>query len=535
MSANQIKVRRRELPKGSMNKLRLAAVFAVVILLGAIIVSVVVSYSGGFGYSFAPLEITADGNRQIIRVPAGGNLQEAVNRASSGDIIELQAGATYNDINLPNKPLTDFVTIQSSAAAKLPENIRVTPRQSNLMAKIITRGKGKPAVSAENGANHYRFVGIEFTPSNADYIYNLVLFGVGETKPADVPHDLEIDRCYLHPAKSGVVRRGLALNSANTVIKNSYFEGFAFNEEETQAICGWTGTKNVKILNNYLEGGAENVMFGGSGPANAELIPTDIEISGNHFNKPADWKGKVSLKCLFELKNAKRVQFTGNYLENNWVESAFRITVRSEDGKAPFNTIEDVLIKDNIINGAGSGIGILGKDDYYENKKDSSARQILKRLTISNNIFLNIGSEEYAGSGFFIQVSDGEDISITNNTVFNRGNIATFYGVLPENFIFRDNIVGHGEYGIHGLDNIKSPVARKLFQNNVFVNNRNLDSDSFSYPPGNFLVNNYQTVGFADADKNDFRLNSNSKFKGKAIGGKDIGSDLNFDLIGKIK
>ncbi len=171
------------------------------------------------------------------------------------------------------------------------------------------------------------------------------------------------------------------MNSADTIIKNSYLSGFAGNQEETQGIAGWTGTKNVKILNNYIEAGAENILFGGSDPLSADLIPADIEIRGNHLNKPAEWNGKFTVKCLFELKNAKRVQFVENYLENNWVGSAFRITVRNENGKAQFSTIEDAVIKDNIVEGAGDGINILGTDDIHPS-------QTLKNLTISNNLFL---------------------------------------------------------------------------------------------------------------------------------------------------
>ncbi len=60
--------------------------------------------------------IVANGPKKIIKVPPGGNVQAAIEKAASGDIVELQAGAVYNGtINLPNKPLTDFVTIQSSS------------------------------------------------------------------------------------------------------------------------------------------------------------------------------------------------------------------------------------------------------------------------------------------------------------------------------------------------------------------------------------------------------------------------------------
>lgn len=522
MSANQIKIRRKESSESNRSRFRSVAIFAVLILLGAIATFALASFSVNFGFYSAPLEIVADGNRQIIRVPAGGNLQEAVNRAKSGDIIEVQAGAAYNEIILPNKPLTDFITIQSSAISKLPENSRVTPKQSNLLAKIITRGGGKPAVSAENGAHHYRLRGIEFVPATADYIYNLVLFGANETKVADVPHDLEIDRCYFHPFKSGVTRRGIALNSRTTTVTNSYLAGFAFPGEETQAIGGWTGTKDVKIINNYLEGGAENILIGGSDPASADLIPADIEIRANYFYKPVEWKDKATIKCLFELKNAKRVQFVGNYLENNWADAAFRITVRNQDGTAPFSTIEDVLIKDNVISGAGAGINILGKDDTHPS-------QTLKRLNIVNNLFLRIGEGEWEGAGYFVQVSGGEDILIANNTAFNMGNLASFHGDAPRNFLFRDNIVGHGEYGIHGYENIKSSAGQKLFQNNIILNNRKISASDTSFPTGNFWVQDYKNVGFAGFAQNDFRLAPDSRFKGKGKDKTDIGSNLSAD------
>ena len=522
MSANQIKVRHKEISKPKMKKINVFICLAAIILLGATLAFALAVFSEKFNFSSAHLEITSEAGKTIIRVPPGGDLQAAINKANSGDVIELKAGATYyGEIKLPNKPLTDFITIQSSAVTQLPENQRVKPSQSNLLAKIVSRGRGAPAVSTENAAHHYRFVGIEFAPSNTDYIYNLVFFGEPKNV-ADAAHHLEIDRCYFHHFKSGITRRAVALNSQMTTIKNSYFEGFAFPQQETQAILGWTGTKDVKIINNYIEGGAENIMFGGADPISDDLIPADIEVLGNHLNKPMEWKGKSTTKCLFELKNAKRVQFIGNYLENNWVGSAFRITVRNQDGAAPFSTIEDVLIKDNIIDGAGDGINILGKDDTHPS-------ETLKRLNIVNNLFLNIGGEKWEGRGYFVQVNDGEDILIANNTVFNIGNITSFHGELPRDFLFRDNIVGHGNYGIHGHDNIRSPAGQRLFQNNVIVNNQNVTQSDTSFPAGNFWVQDYKYVGFMNFDQNDFRLAPVSRFKGKGAGKIDIGCNLSME------
>ena len=467
------------------------------------------AYSGKLGIIGPRFEIVQNGASHIIKVPPGGNIQAALEQAAGGDIVELQAGGVYfGEIKLPNKPLTDFVTIQSSAAASLSPDKRVGPEQAVSMAKILSRGSGKPAVSAANGANHYRFVGIEFAASNADYNYGLITLGSGERDAARLPHDLEIDRSYIHPFKSGVVRRAVALNSANTTIKNSYIEGFGYPNEEAQGICGWSGTRNVHILNNYIEGGAENIMFGGSDPASADLIPIDIEIRGNHLNKPVEWREKAAVKTSFELKNARRVQFTDNLLTNIWAGSAFRITIRNQDGAAPFSTIEDVLIKDNIVNGAGAGLNILGKDD-------SNPSQTLKRLTIENNLLLNIGGKDFDGSGgYFIQIADGESITITNNTVFNTGNIATFHDASPRGLVVRDNLIGHGDYGIHGIDT-RSPDARSMFQNNIFLNLNRVPPSDYAFSSGNSIVGGIKDIGFVNAAGNDYRLAAGSKFKGK--------------------
>ncbi len=464
-------------------------------------------------------ELEFSGNQIIVK--AGGNFQAALDRAKSGDTIVLQAGAKFaGAFVLPNKPGSEYITVQSSDAAKLPKDgERVGLKDAASMPKILSSGKGKPAIETAPGAHHYRFVGIEIAPANNEYVYNLVFLNA--EKPADIPHHIEIDRCYLHSNLPGITRRGIALNSADTIIKNSYLAGFAGEGEETQGICGWAGTKNVKIINNYIEGGAENIMFGGSDPATADLIPADIEIRGNHLNKPAEWKGKYTLKCLFELKNAKRVNFVGNYLENNWVGSAFRITVRNDGGKAPFSTIEDVAVKDNVVVNAGEGVNILGSDNNFPS-------QTLKRLTVSNNLFLQI-------EGYFFQIAGGEDVSITNNTSFNNGTIASIYGDATKNLLVRDNIVGHGRYGIHGFaQSITNSIeARKTFQNNIIVNSQKIPDDEIQFPPNNFWIQDFNAVGFQNFAQNDFRLAPKSRYKGKGKDGGDIGSNLTVESPAK--
>lgn len=511
-----MQIRAKEKTKRS-NKRR--ALLTAVILAGLTLVGAGVffaAYSDKFSvFASTTVEITSSG--KIIRVPSGGDLQAALNKAESGDVIELAAGGVYNAIELPKKALNDFITIRSSAYSQLPAGKRVKPEQAGSMAKIVTRSSD-PAVNARDGANHFRFIGIEFTGDTSDYIYNILLLG-NDQSPTNVPSNIEIDRSYIHPSSKGISRRGIAINSAQTIIQNSYISGFGFPGEETQAICGWTGTRDIKILNNYLEGGAENVLFGGSDPASAELTPTNIELRGNFFNKPASWIGNATLKCLFELKNAKNVTVIGNVFSNNYVGSAFRITVRDQNGKATFSTIEDVIISDNVIKNAGEGINILGKDDTYPS-------QTLKRLRIVNNLMVNLkGGNGFEGDGYLFQISDGEDIRILNNTGLNSGSAFKFHGTLPRGLIVRDNIAGHGPYGIVGIDN-KLSTSRAMFQNNLFINNMKILPDDYNFPSGNILVQSIDNIGFTDPKKGNYQLAESSKYLRSGVSGGRIGADI---------
>jgi hypothetical protein len=101
-------------------------------------------------------------------------------------------------------------------------------------------------------------------------------------------------------------------------------------------------------------------------------------------------------------------------------------------------------------------------------------------------------------------------------------------------FSFLYNILSFGTYGVHG-DNIgvnAASVFSKYFPGsvivgNVITNEKNLSSDEFAFVPRNFLVENFGAVGFVNREKKSYHLAPNSRFKGKAENGKDIGCDIN--------
>ena len=104
------------------------------------------------------------------------------------------------------------------------------------------------------------------------------------------------------------------------------------------------------------------VIFGGADPKIVGLVPSDIEIRDNDFDKPLSWKAihKWSVKNLFELKSARRVLVDGNRFQNSWVDSqhgyAIMLTPRNQNGKAPWSAVEDLTFTRNLVTQCSSGI-----------------------------------------------------------------------------------------------------------------------------------------------------------------------------------
>src|SRR5215216_4284696 len=263
-------------------------------------------------------------------VPAGGNLQAAIDAAASGDTIILEAGATYRGpFILPKKAGDSYITIQAARAAEITG--RVSPSQSGLLAKLRSNVPADAIVQTAPGAHHYQLIGLEISTFGAsDFIYDLIRLGdgSGQTDPATVPHHLILDRLWVHGFPTQDLQRGISLNTAETSIVNSYISDIHGVGYDAQAICGWNGPGPYRIINNYLEAAGENVMFGGSLPSIANLVPSNIEIRRNYFFKPLSWRVDHptyagihwAVKNLLEFKNARNVIVDGNVLENSWID-----------------------------------------------------------------------------------------------------------------------------------------------------------------------------------------------------------------------
>ncbi len=470
---------------------------------------------------------------RVIAVPAGGDLQEALNRAEPGDVITLAAGATFTGpFELPRKAGSGWIVVRTSAPDKsLPApGTRVDPSAAPAMPKLeAARGS---VIDTATGAHHYRFIGIEIRPRSGAFLTNLVQLGAGETSPDALPHHIIFDRCYLHGDPERGSRRGIALNARSSAVVDSYLADFKEVGADSQAIAAWNGPGPFKIQNDYVEAAGEGLMFGGGDPSIPNLVPSDIEIRGNHVSRPLSWKegepgyeGKAwTVKNLLELKNARRVLIQGNLFEHHWAQAqsgfAILFTVRNQDGSAPWSVVEDVTFADNIVRHAAAGINMHGRDDLHPSQQT-------RRVAIRNNLFEDIGGPRWGGNGTLFQIINGTaNVVIEHNTAVQTGKIIMTEGPAPqEDFVFRANLVPHNEYGIIGTGTGPGrDTLDKYFPGAVVEGNVIAGGSSARYPRSNLFPGSLDDVGFRDRAHGDYRLGDGSRYK-KAAGGADPGVD----------
>jgi len=530
---------------------------------------------------------------KVIRVKAGQDAAQAVENASCGDTIELQAGATFNRLVLPAKKCDDshWIIIRTSAPdAKLPqEGNRLEPcyagvtslpgrppfhcaSSENVLAKIEFQGRGGsgPVIIAP-GANHYRLIGLEVTrAASPAVVYHLI---GPENAPAD---HLVFDRMWIHGTPQNETVRGVMLSHIRYgAVIDSYFSDFHCVAKtgacvDSQAVAGGSGDDPMgpyKIVNNFLEAAAESIELGGSA---ASATPMDIEVRRNHMFKPMIWmKGQPGfvggvdgnpfiVKNLFELKNASRVLFEGNILENTWggfSQAGFAILLTPKNqaigvrNVCPACQVTDVTIRYSTISHVGGGFQLgNGQSGNGGVPKDGG------RYSIHDVVVDDIQPELYNGHGMFAQISTApgvtqvvplHDVTIDHVTAFPPRMLFNIGGPLNEphmsHLSITNSIFLAGDQPVTttggGIDRNCSagPRSRSLgialescFSSYVFQNNVVIGGGG-GLPKGTSTPSKLADVGFVnpkDGKEGDYRLAATGKFKQKGTDGKDMGADL---------
>jgi len=472
-----------------------------------------------------------------ISVPAGGDFQAALNSAQPGDQIVLAAGATYTGpFTLPVKPGTGWILIRSSTAdANLPaEGQRMKPSYAAVLPKIVSPDAG-PAIQTAPGAHHYRFLGVEITTTATSLNYGLVLLGDGggaQNSLAQVPHDLILDRTYIHGNATVNLSRCVALNSAASAVIDSYLSECHAKGADAQAIAGWNGPGPFKIVNNYLEGSGENLLFGGADPSIPNLIPSDMEIRRNYFFKPLAWKasGAWTVKNLFELKLGRRILVQGNIFENSWedAQTGFAMVIWSvnQGGTTSWAQTADVWIRENIIRHAASGVQLTD----YNTDHPEFPTLYTQRVRFDNNLWLDISQANWGGDGRLFQLASSAGqlaaIKFYHQTGFESTTLITIVSGQTQGFEFGNNIVNYGLYGIHTPAASDGAALALYMPGYLFAGNAVIGASAANYPIANFFPATLDAVGFVNAAAGDYHLAASSLYKNQGTDGIDLGADI---------
>ena len=349
-------------------------------------------------------------------------LTNALNSSQPGDVIVLTAGYTYSgNFTLPVKtnPNGKWIYIVTSDYTGLPATgVRVAPTDVSHMATIISTNSTAPITLAQ-GADHWRFVGVEVTTTSAvgsprPFTYQLI----ETTTDIGFPmcDSIIVDRSYIHGTTAIDVQHAISANCSNFAVIDSYISETHFDGADSQAIGLWFSPGPIKIVNNYLEAAGENVLFGGAGGLTNPWVPSDIEIRNNWFIKPLSWdvvgvgvppNNTMVIKNHLEFKSARRVLVDNNIFENIWVsgQNGFSLAMTPRTNSSGLSAVvDDITVTNNVFKNISSGVDMLAHNDPQTCVPAQGCTAVgeLKRIIFYNNSF-QLGPTTqpgYGGSAF---------------------------------------------------------------------------------------------------------------------------------------
>jgi hypothetical protein len=385
-----------------------------------------------------------------------------------------------------------------------------------------------------------------------------------------------IDRSWLHGTSQDETATGVSLSgTAYFGIIDSFFTDFHCVSAtgvctDAHAISGGSGSSvggPYKVVNNFLEGAAEVVLIGGSV---ATTTPADIEIRRNHMFKPMIWKlgspgyvGGASgnpfiVKNHFELKNARRVLFEGNVLENNWggfSQNGFSIVLTPKNqflgnsNVCPSCQVTDVTIRYTKIRNSGAGIQMANILSDGGGIALAGERYSVHDLTVDG-----IDAKQLNGSGTLIAIFNNWPTNVLNSIRINHitgfPDPGSHMLTLEDNvskpkmwgFQFTNNVVLAGEFPVWSAagtgdcahSDVPITSLATCFSSYSFVKNAVVASPS-AFPPSKWPAGNYFPIDagavefatFSGGSGGNYQLLSSSPFKNLGTDGKDLGADIN--------
>jgi hypothetical protein len=393
---------------------------------------------------------TPANSSELTSLLAGGDIGEGV--LAAGDVIQLDKNVTYSgNFNFPDlSPAPDQWTyVISDGVASLPaQGTRVGSAHAANLAKVYSPNT-YGAISCNFSSSYYRFVGIHSQSTHTSSNTTFGLFITGwlnanhetpdrATSDSQLPSNIVLDRCYFHGREDTCNVSGerhlLRLNANKIAVLDSTIDGCRTTGGDAMAIETFMGGSGYSIINCRIEGSSHSYLSGGTDASITNGIPSDIVFRKCYMRKPLDWDEdggtwdglSSNQKNHWELKNAKRVLLEQCILENVWhagQHASIVITARNQENGAPWSTVEDVLIRHNII------------------------RDAVNRITFEHNLMYNISTlDPGITSSNWINHNGGstrpaEHIRINHNTWTHKPS-----GTRPDEGIYFEDDQQTGDY-----------------------------------------------------------------------------------------
>jgi hypothetical protein len=450
-----------------------------------------------------------DGPTLTVRI--GESVQAAFDTlALSGGTLKLEVGGEQRPhitaLRIHERPVgAPLVIITSDTTHLPPAGTRITREALPGLAVLKSTEVTSNTIKGENRSRNVAFAGVGFAaPVSPNY--GIAYVGgdeKGMPTVEDCPDNYSFDRCVFLGDPTAGTHQGITPGMRNSRITDcSMYDCFEVGRD-SQAIGGRNGTKVLLIDNCLLEGGAENIMFGGADSASPEMMSQDIIIRRCHVLKQIAWMdlaNQPSIKALFEIKSAKRVLVEGTLFECNWIRdwsSGVAIMLKScnQSGRETWAACEDFTLRNCVIRHVGSVFGVVGKND------SGQTSSWMKRVRLSNVLAYNINLAPYTGTGRGCDIADGMEGGFILDHVTYHTNAHSWMSmrfdsgitVSPGPLTFTNSVVAESSYGYRSEKNgMGFPAATKdwgstTISGNVFKEGERSSSQG-TMPPDNLRL-----------------------------------------------
>lgn len=437
-----------------------------------------------------------------------GDLQTAYNSQEVFEGIKrcilLEPGVYDGNLFLAPKNFSQYVTIGTTAllpyaTVPLPDiRNRITPDSPALVTIRSSHPLNFESLRIENGnpglglkAGMLRFVGINFAPKNNDISPNVdadYIIQVGEysqTLAAHNPEKVIFQHCVINPPDNIEVAHGMLNNGYKVSVISSWFGNIKTknpidveNVKDSQAIFSLSGRGAHVYNNNFLEAGAENILYGGTGCNTINcgidgIVPTNIEMRRNFLTKRLSWRTGINysipVKNLFEAKTGRRIYAEGNLMTNFWDgvrgvythALVFRSTVGNVSGGYLWSVVEDVTFENNRISHIQGGIATATQAEAPQYPSKSYNPLKVSNIRFKNNVFDDTSKERFAapnGAALFVLMQSVDDLILDHITVIDP----------------RDNIASNGERALYAANG--SSYRPQITNSVIPLNERGFDS-----------------------------------------------------------